>query len=386
MTMKLPHLRYIGWIVTALVVVSVIIYALLPTPLDVEQVRVVRQHVQTTIEADGAMRVRDKYIVAMPATGVLERLSIEAGDSVVAGQIIGTMIPPEIDARQRAEAENRVRSAEAGSVEIRQRRASLSPLVEQARRRAERLARLDQAGAVSKEQVENARDAFEQLQREVDALRAREQAIGYETQAVRSMLAARPGQRVAVRAPTTGIVLRRYEYSERTIPAGTPIVEIGDTSNMEVVIDVLSADAVRVRPGMRVNLDGWGGGTRIFGTVRRIEPSARTKVSSLGIEEQRVSVIADVTDRPSSLGDGYRVEAAIVLSEARNALCIPLGALLRDGNQWYVFVVYAGIVQRKDVTLGERNALLTAITSGLSEGDHVIMHPSEKIRPGDNVR
>ncbi|MBU3678287.1 MAG: efflux RND transporter periplasmic adaptor subunit [Candidatus Kapabacteria bacterium] len=384
--MKLKRPRYLGWITTAVVVAAVIIYAVLPTPVAVEQVRITRQNLQTTIEADAVVRVRDKFVVAMPATGILERLLIEAGDSVVAGQIVATIIPPEIDARQRSEAEARVRSIESGIIEVRQRLAALSPLIEQARRRAERIGRLDQAGAVSKEQAENARDAFEQLQREADALRARERAVGYETQAARSILSARPGQRVAVRAPSGGVVLRRYEQSERTIMAGMPIIEIGDTSHLEVVIDVLSADAVRVRPGMTVILDGWGGGSRIYGTVRRIEPAARTKVSSLGIEEQRVYVIADLSNAPATLGDGYRAEAAIVVAEARNVPCVPLGALLRDADQWYVLIADAGTVQRRNVTLGGRSALMSAITSGLREGENVIVHPSEKLRVGDKVQ
>jgi HlyD family secretion protein len=383
--MKLRRPRYLGWIITIVVVIAAIIVALLPRPIRVEQVVVRRQDLETTVEADGIVRARERFVVAMPATGVLERLSVEPGDSVIVGQIIGTIIPPELDERQRSEARARFSSINAGSAEVRQRLAALSPLIEQARRRTERLRRLEQAGAIPREQAENARDAYEQLQREADALRERERAIGFDSKAVLAILAGRPGQRVSVRAPASGVVLRCHEQSERTVLSGTPIVELGDTSQAEVVIDVLSIDAVKIRPGMSVNLDGWGGDSIVRATVRRVEPSARTRVSSLGIEEQRVNVIADIAARPPGLGDGYRVEAAIITERSEHALCIPLGTLLRDADQWYVLVVEDGIIRRRPVKLGARSALMTVVTSGLSDGEHIVQHPSENLREGDSV-
>lgn len=384
--MKLRRPRYLGWIITGTIIAIVLIVLLLPKPIVVEQIAVTRQSLQTTIAADAVVQVRDRFVLAMPATGVLERLSIDIGDSVSIGQVIGYVIPPQIDARQRMEAEARVGALEAALTEVRQRRAALRPLVEQAQRRAERLGRLLASGAVAREQSENASDAYEQLQREDDAISARERASAYELLSARALLTASPGQRVAVRSPVRGVMLRRYEQSERTIMAGTPIAEVGDTSRMEVVIDVLSIDAVKVRPGMMVQLDGWGGGEELRGVVRRIEPAARTKVSSLGIEEQRVNIVADVLNRPTTLGDGYRIEATIVLEQLTNALCIPLGALLRDGEQWYVLVNDAGTLRRRTVTLGARNAEQTSVSAGLSEGDRVIQHPAEKLREGDRVQ
>lgn len=383
--MKLRRPRYLGWIITIVVVIAAIVVALLPRPIRVEQVVVRRQDLETTVEADGIVRARERFVVAMPTTGVLERLSVEPGDSVIVGQIIGTIIPPELDERQRSEARARFSSINAGSAEVRQRLAALSPLIEQARRRTERLRRLELAGAIPREQAENARDAYEQLQREADALRERERAIGFESKAVLAILASRPGQRVSVRAPASGVVLRCHEQSERTVMAGTPIVELGDTSQAEVVIDVLSIDAVKIRPGMSVNLDGWGGDSIVRAMVRRVEPSARTRVSSLGIEEQRVNVIADIPARPPGLGDGYRVEAAIITERSERALCIPLGALLRDADQWYVLLVEDGIIRRRPVKLGARSALMTVVTSGLSDGEHIVQHPSENLREGDSV-
>lgn len=383
--MKLRPPRYLGWIITVVIVITAIIVAVLPRPVVVEKVAVRRLNLETTVEADGIVRARERFVVAMPATGVLERLSAEPGDCVVAGQIIGTFIPPELDERQRSEARARISSIDAGSAEIVQRLAALSPLIEQARRRHERFGRLEQAGAIAREQAENARDAYEQLRREADALRERVRATKYKAKAMQAVLAGRPGQRVSVRAPVSGVVLRCFEQSERTVPAGTPIVEIGDTSQAEVVIDVMSVDAVKIRPGMSINLDGWGGGSVVRAIVRRVEPSARTRVSSLGIEEQRVNVIADISDRPARLGDGYRVEAAIVTERSERALCIPLGALLRHADQWFVLVVDAGFIRRRRVELGARSSLMTVVTSGLVDGDYIVQHPAENLRDGDRV-
>lgn len=383
--MKLRRSRYLGWIITAVIVVAAIAYALQPRAIKVEQVSVERQLLQTTIEADAIVRARERFVVAMPATGVLERLISEPGDSVVAGQIIGFVIPPELDQRQISEALARQGAMQAALAEVRQRLAALRPIVEQAGRRSERLDRLEDAGAVAREQAENARDAYAQMQHESDALGERERAAAFEVSAVRALLGSRPGQRVAIRAPVAGVILRRYEQSERTIMAGSPIMEIGSIAALEVVIDLLSADAVRVRPGMQVQLSGWGGDSMITAVVRRIEPSARTQVSSLGIEEQRVNVIADLKLQPRALGDGFRVEASVITHRAENALCIPLGTLLRDGDQWNVLVIDNGRLRRQQVTLGHRSALMASVTAGLRQGDRLVQHPSETLREGDRV-
>jgi HlyD family secretion protein len=384
--MSLRKPRHLGWILTGIVIVAIIAVALWPRPVSVEQVVVERRAFETSIDADGLIRAHHRFSVAMPMTGILERLDIEPGDSVSAGQIIAHVIPPDIDARQREQAQAHVRSLESGTAELDQQIAAISPLLDQARRRAERMERLGQAGAVAREQVENAVDAHTQLVHQAQALRERQRAIAYEIQAARSVLAARPGQRVAIRAPVSGVLLRRYEESERTIMAGTPIMEIGDASKMEVIVDVLSADAVRVVPGMTVHLDGWGGGTRLSAVVRRIEPAARTKVSSLGIEEQRVNVFADLTAWPPALGDGYRVEASIVTLHIDTATCVPLGALVRQADQWYVYVNDNGTARHRSVQLGPRNALVASVRRGLLAGERVLMHPPETLQDGDRIR
>ena len=385
MTMRFKRPRHLGWIVMTVIVLGIVIYALIPKPRAVECVTAEPMMLIQSIDADGVIQVRDRFIVAMPVTGMLERIDIEVGAHVEPGTLLAYVVPPEIDERQRQEAVARVQSIETGAKEIQQRLAALRPLVDQSRRRAERSSRLGAEGALAKEQVENAQDAYEQLSREADALQARVEALGFESQAVRATLRARPGQRIALRSPSSGIVLRRYEHSERTLMAGMPILEIGDTTQLEVVVDVLSMDAVKVCPGMTVNVTGWGGDSILRGSVRRIEPFARTRVSSLGIEEQRVHVIADLLSASRGLGDGYKVEASIVRMQSNSLLTLPLGTLLRDPHTWFVFVVDQGRARRRDVKLGIRNARMTTVVSGLRRGDLVVQHPPEDLQEGDRI-
>ena len=384
--MKTTRSKILLWASIGAVVVTASVFALWPRAIDVDTVEVQQQHLTVSIDADGIVRAHKRFTIAMPASGVLERVDIEPGTRVTAGQVLGYVVPPEINAQQREEATSRIKSMEAAGVEITEQLNASRITVDQAKRRAERLLRLGSAGAVPKEQVENAGDAYNQALRQLESWRARQRAHAYELQALRSIVSARPGQQIPLRSPTNGIVLRRYEQSERTVLAGTPIIEVGDTANMEVEIDVLSTDAVRITPGMHVQLTGWGGDTLVRATVCRVEPAARTRVSALGIEEQRVSVFADITHCPSELGDGYRVEASIITSQVHNTMCVPLGALLRRGNAWHVFVDEDGRARLRAVTLGLRNSMMTSITAGVQLGEHVLMHPPEALEDGDRVK
>lgn len=384
--MKIRTPSHIGLIVLGSLFVLLIAIALWPRATSVDLVTLRQEPFEHTIEADGIVQARERFVVAMPTTGVLERLQVEAGNPVVEGQVLGYIIPPEIDARQKEQALAHLRSLEEAVRELEQQVASVRPLVEQAQRRSARLDRLVQSGAVSREQTENAADAYRQLRHQAEALLARQQAMKYEVQAAASVLAARPGQRMPITAPVSGIVLRRHEQSERSVMAGTPIVEIGDTAQMEVLIDVLSIDAVKIKPGMPVHLDGWGGGRRASAIVRRVEPSARTKVSSLGIEEQRVNIVADLVDRPAALGDGYRVEASVVIQHFDSVLCVPLGALLRRGNDWGVFVNQNGRARLATIKIEARNAFVASVLNGLNPGQSVIVHPPESLQEGDRIQ
>lgn len=378
--------RYIGWIIGGILAVAIIALVLWPRSTPVESVAVERRSLVVSIDADGVVRAHHRFTIAMPATGVLERIDLDPGTPVEEGQILAYMIPPEINTQQRQEATARIESMRSAADELSEQLEAARILVDQTQRRADRLNRLDKAGAVAREQMENARDAYQQAVRQYASIRARQRAHEFEVQALRSVLRSGPGQRIALRAPARGVVLRRFEQSERTVMAGTPILDIGDTTQMDVEIDVLSTDAVNVSPGMAVQLTGWGGRNVVYARVNRVEPAARTKVSALGIEEQRVNVIATISNRPTTLGDGYRVEASIITSEQPRALCIPLGALIRQGAEWFVFVNDAGIARLRRVRLGARNNLNTAVTEGLAEGERVIIHPPETLEDGDRVK
>ena len=383
MTFKRP--KHLGWILTGIVVVGFVVYSLIPTPTAVETATVHRSQLRQTIDAEGRVRFATRFVVSMPSTGTIERILLEPGDSVTVGMTIAYYTPPALDARQRAEARARAEAAQASVLAARQQQAALEPLLEQNRRRDERSRRLYATGAISKEQAENARDAFEQTRSELEGVKARITAAGYEAQAAHAAVASVPGQRIAIVAPAAGVVLRRYEEHERTIMAGTPIMEIGDPSRQEIVIDVLSTDAVKVRAGLRVLLTGWGGADTLRARVTRVEPAARVKVSSLGVEEKRVDVIATLETPTSTLGDAYKVDAGIVLLERENVLTVPLGALLREGDVWYVFVVANGTATKRTVTLGPRSALIASVASGLDDGEIVVLHPPESLADGAAV-
>lgn len=380
--MKWKRPKHLGWIITGIVVVGFVVVSLLPKPTKVETATARRTLLRQTIDAEGRVRFVQRYVVSMPATGTLERITLEPGDSVTAGTTIAYFTPPELDPRQRIEARARAEAASSTVTAARQQLAALEPLLEQNRRRDERLQRLVANGAVAREQAENAHDAYMQTKSEIEGVKARIAAASYEAQAARAVVSSAPGQRIPILAPVDGVVLRRYEENARTIMAGTPIMEIGDPSKQEIVIDVLSTDAVKVRPGAHVLVTGWGGADTLRARVVRIEPAARVKVSSLGVEEKRVDIIAVLETPSAALGDAYKVDAGIVLLEQPNALTVPLGALVREGDAWYVFSVDNGTARKRTVTLGARSALLSSIADGLADGETVILHPPEALEDG----
>lgn len=380
--MKLKRPKRLGWIITAFVVVAFVVFSLLPKPRDVETHTVQRGPLLQTIDAEGQTRYVATYLVSIPATGTISRLEVEPGDSVHAGQVIATYTPPEMDARQRASAEERANAAAAMEREAKQRLAALKPLLLQAERRAERTSNLLASGAVSKEQAENARDAAAQLSAEVAAAEARVATSGYEARAARTAAAAAPGQRVVIEAPVSGVVLRRFEEHTRLMTAGMPLIEIGDPRQVEVEIDVLSTDAVRIRSGMPVLIEGWGGVDTLRGEVKTIEPAARVKVSTLGVEEKRVNVIAALHQPPAVLGDAYKVDARVVIWESPSVVIVPISALYRIEGAWHVFVQEGDRAVQRKVTIGRQAALVAEVKDGLAAGDVVVVHPPEDLEDG----
>jgi HlyD family secretion protein len=263
---------------------------------------------------------------------------------------------------------------------------AVRPVLEQARRKHERQRRLLAAGAVAKEQEEVALEALQQYEAERKAAEARVAYSRHELDVTSAAAKAPSGSVMTLRAPVSGVVLRRFEQQERLLPAGTPVVDIGDPTSADIIADVVSMDAVSIRPGMQAFVERWGGADVLHATVRRVEPAARTVVSALGIEERRVYVTLALDTMALALGDNYKVDTRIRLWRRPSVLTVPLSALLRDGASWHVFVVANNRAERKRVTLGMRTSLVAEITSGLQEGDRVIIHPPAVLTNNSRVR
>lgn len=378
--------KHFGLIITGVIVVGLIIFALLPSAITVEVATAARSELRVTVDAEGRIRYRQRYVVSMPVTATIARVDREPGDVVKAGDVIGHYTPPPLDPRQRSEAQARASATAEALREAQARVAALLPLVEQAKRKRDRLTRLLAAGAVPKDQTEMAEDAFAQLAKDLEAGRARVGMMQYELAAARVATAAPAGSSVPIVAPVSGVLLRRYEDQERLLPAGTPVLEIGVSDSVDVVADVLSVDAVRIRPGMSALVEGWGGDASLHATVRRVEPAARTKVSALGIEEKRVDVVLTLDAPDVRLGDGYKADVRIILWQDPKVLTVPLSALVREGGGWGVFVVSNDKAAKRPVRIGRRGSLAAEIISGLRVGDHVVVHPPEELADGSAVK
>ena len=375
-------------------------WLLRPPPVAVELGEVTRGPLELTVDEEGETRVRQRFVVAAPATGRLLRIELDEGDALEAGEIVARIVPAPLDPRDRAAAEARLEAAEAAKQGAAARAALASAALVQAERDLARAERLREAGALSDGALEQAHLARTRAQREREAARFAAAAADHAVEAARAVLmSARttrptpgdedclaPGSCIEVRAPIAGRVLRVQEESERIVPAGAPLVEVGDPAAVEIVVDVLSADAVKIEPGADLWVEDWGGDVPLRATVRRVEPAGFTKISALGVEEQRVNVIADFAEPPDGLGDGYRIEARIVVWRAADVLRVPSSALFRRGEGWAVFGVEGGVARRREVEIGVRGPFAAEVEAGLAEGEQVVLHPSDRLADGVRVR
>ena len=370
--------------------------ALRPSPIGVEAGRVNCGSLRVTIDAEGKTRVRDRFVVAAPVAGRLARISLRRGDAVTRDAVVARIDPlplAPLDPRQLAEAKARVATAE-------QLRHEAEAVVEHDRADCEQVWRefaraegLVETGDISRQEFERARNADETCRRQLEAARFRARAAASEVEVAKAALLAveQAGQSgeaatVLVRVPAGGRVLRVIEESERVVAAGTPLIELSNPARLEAVVDVLSTDAVKIHPGAAVSIRGWGGEHPLRARVRLVEPSAFTKVSALGVEEQRVNVIVDFLDQSGQLGDGYRIEAHIVIWEGENVLTVPTGALFRHGQSWSVFEIENGRAHRLEVEVGHRTALAAEVKRGIAEGAEVILHPPNQLADGARVK
>lgn len=375
--------RWLWAILIAVLLAAGAVYAFWPSPVAVDTATVTRGPMAVGVTDDGVTRARDHYVVSAPVTGYLSRIELEPGDSIVRGALITRMTgrpSTPLDQRSQQELRGALASAEAAASGA---RSSLA-LARNDLARAEALA---DRGFLPRAQLEAARTRVATGEAAVAQARA-------ETARIRALLAqplGASGSAVPVVAPASGSVLSVLNESEGVIAEGTPLMSIGDPDAIELVVDLLSREAVRVRPGDRVEITQWGGTQPLIGRVERVEPAGRLKVSALGIEEQRVDVIigfeGGAEGQAARLGHGYQVDATIVLWSSRNALRVPIGALFRgsDGG-WRVFALVDGRARERAVRLDHITDEFAEVLGGLAEGDTVIVNPSSNLRNGTRVR
>jgi len=392
--------RLLFWVPLAAALAVALLWVFRPSAVAVDLVEVARGPLAVSVSDEGETRVRDMYVVSAPVPGHLRRIDLEAGDSVVADQTVVAQIEPSdptfLDVRSAAEARAGVDAAAAARThaEAQVRRAQAE--LEFAQSELERIRALARSHTVSENDLDSAERRAKTTDAALAEARAELKVRQSEYQVARARLmppASRRGTSdcdcVSVYSPVSGDVLQVLTESEGVVQSGAPLVEIGDPDKLEIVVDLLSADAVRVRPGQRAIIEAWGGTRPLEGVVRRVEPFGFTKVSALGIEEQRVNVVIDIREPRQQwerLGHGYRVEPRIVLWESRDVLKVPLSALFRQGQQWAVFVAQDRRAVLRPVDIGHENGLEAEVVSGLEAGERVVLHPGDRVSPGARLQ
>jgi len=368
-----------------------------PDALIVDAATVTRSPLESTVDAEGRTRVRNRYTVVAPVAGRVERIALVEGAVVRPNEPIATITPLPMDSASRIQARARVDASDAvlvqSTAEIRIATAQLDQRIRELGR-AERLA---EVGGVAPRVVEDARLAKLEAEENLRSAREHSRAADADARQARAALAGQEeavSMRTIVRAPAGGRVLRVPERSERIVAAGAPLLELGDPRSLEVVVEVLSSDAGMVHPGDPVRLAEWIGTEaedatqRLAGRVREVEPSGFTKVSALGVEEQRVNVIVDIDASPSMIGDGFRVEASIVVWSASETIVVPRAALIQSTSSggWSTFIVRAGRIERRSVRVGHAGRDAAEVLGGVEPGDQVVVFPSDRLSPGARVK
>lgn len=359
-----------------------------PKPVRVDLGRVTRGKLTVTVDEEGETRVRDRFVVAAPVAGRLQRIALKAGDPVQRDQVVARMNPLPLDPRAHAEAAARLEAAEAAKRESDAHVAQAQAALDQAEREAARARKLERGGTISTGERERADLEQTTAAKQLEAALFAARAADFNVEAARAVLIASGDNgkgTLELLSPVVGAVLRVLEESERTVAFGTPLLELGNPSSLEIVVDVLTSDAVRIRPGALIVVDDWGGDEALAARVRLVEPSAFTKVSALGVEEQRVNVVGDFLEPQPQLGDGYRLEAHVVVWEGGDVLRVPSSALFRHGGEWQVFTDDHGVARRRTVKVGHGNPLAYEVLDGLREGESILLHPSDQISDGVRI-
>jgi HlyD family secretion protein len=377
-------------------------YVLLkPQPLLVETTEVTRGPITITVDEDGKTRIRERYIVSAPVAGQLSRIQLDAGDPVQARETeVASLLPTDpamLDARSQAEATARLNAAKAAVKRAETQMQQAKTMFDLSDKKFSRLSKLREENAISQDEYEIQEADYLARKQDIVAAEFAMEIAQFEMQVANSALThvseTGDGQQqlepFVILSPIDGKVLRVFQESSTVVAAGDQLMEIGDPGNLEIIVDVLSTDAVRIRQGAAVSIHHWGEDQPLQGTVRLVEPAAFTKVSSLGVEEQRVNVLVDFTtppDQRKTLGDNFRVETLITIEQHPDVLLVPANALFRNHSGWALFVVQDDRAILTKVEIGLRNADYAEILSGLAAAQRVINYPSDKIQDGALVK
>lgn len=389
--------KQIIMIVAGLIVLALVIYGFLPSARTVQTAEVTRGQLQVVVEEEGETRVIDHYQITAPTAAYARRITLEVGDPVLAGQSVVELEAPRsgiLDPRTRVQASARVDAARAAVAQAQEQMRAAEITARRSADERDRTQRLIEEDAASTQALERITTEADQAQAALAAARATVSAARAELVAAQTATEDAPTSNVALPvqtrliAPSTGRVLAVHRPSGGPVNPGESLVEIGDTERLEVRVNVLSQDAVRIRPGMRVMIDQWGGDYLLEGVVERVEPQAFTEVSSLGVEERRVPVVASLTSpvgQWAELGTNFRVMARFIVWEGDSVLQVPAAAVFRTDEGRAVFVVEGGRARRRHVQIGRQAGLSVEVVSGLAQGDVVVIHPDNALIDGDRV-
>jgi HlyD family secretion protein len=382
----------------AAAILAAVVAGLRPKPITIETASVSRGPFVVTVFEEGKTRIRHRYVILPPVAGFLNRVDLRAGAPIKAGETVLATIKAEfsgfLDPRTRAQAEARAKAAETIRMQRQAELDRVNASLDLAKKELIRADALRKTGAIATQEWDSAENRVQVLTRELRAAEFALRVADFEVvQAHAALLQAREptaeqSEPLKIISPVDGYVLNVYEESARVVTPATPIMEVGDPRDLEAEIELLSSDAVGVVPGAEVSIEQWGGETPLRGRVSVVEPGGFTKISALGVEEQRVKVRVDFLDpmpAGKELGDRYRVEARIVTWHGNDVLQVPTGALFRRGNDWMTFIVENGKAALRKVEIAHNNGIAAEVRSGLSEGDTVIIHPPDAIKDGAAV-
>ena len=390
--------KKIAWMVGGLIVLALLVWAFMPRATEVEVASVTQGRFERSVQEDGKTRLRDRYVVSTPLAGRVARITLRQGDSVERDAMVATLwplVPALLDERARDQQNAHVGALEASVSRAKANVGRAMAALDQARAELKRNEALAKEGFVSPNQNETGRLTVRLREQELESARQEESGARHELDqsriALRQYSSGSTGaqQRAwQIKAPVSGKILKIQQQSEGIVQAGTPLMELGDPSQLEVVVDVLTEDAAQITPGTPVQLSNWGGPETLEGRVRLIEPAAFTKVSALGVEEQRVNAVIDITSAPdkrATLGDGFKVDVRVLVQVVENAVKVPVSALFPVGARSALFVVEGGRARQREIEVAARNGVEAWVKTGLAPGTPVIVYPPTALKDGARV-